>query len=292
MNLNSKVTLLFAAIAVGILVMLVAISLYAFRSYSISSSTSHVRTAAEVVRVHLTEAMIQGTIEHREQFLSRLMEVQGLTVARVIRSPQVDQQYGAGLLREMPADEIERAVLAGLDEAEMALRQNEVVAARQHAGRDRLLCHQSLMALHPLEGVDEQVDLGMFGNGVSKAGQMVEEQDVACVEEYQPWRLGLFGSDIARGIGIVQLGAIETQPRFLRMLFEQLHGAVSRSRIHRHDFEIAKSLLEKAGKRGRQRIHSVVDGNHDGKERHSQWLRRLCQQKISSSSRAARRVIG
>lgn len=112
MNLNSKVTLLFAAIVVGILVMLVAISLYAFRSYSISSSTSHVRTAAEVVRVHLTEAMIQGTIEHREQFLSRLMEVQGLTVARVIRSPQVDQQYGAGLLREMPADEIERAVLA------------------------------------------------------------------------------------------------------------------------------------------------------------------------------------
>ncbi|PTD96089.1 GGDEF domain-containing protein [Pseudothauera lacus] len=112
MNLNSKVTLLFAAIAVGILVMLVAISLYAFRSYSISSSTSHVRTAAEVVRVHLTEAMIQGTIEHREQFLSRLMEVQGLTVARVIRSPLVDQQYGAGLLREMPADEIERAVLA------------------------------------------------------------------------------------------------------------------------------------------------------------------------------------
>ncbi len=112
MNLNSKVTFLFAAIALGILVMRIAISLYAFRSFSISSSSAHVRTAAEVVRVHLTEAMIQGTIEHREQFLGRLMEVQGLSVARVVRSPIVDQQFGAGLVRELPADDIEKAVLA------------------------------------------------------------------------------------------------------------------------------------------------------------------------------------
>ncbi|THF62383.1 diguanylate cyclase [Pseudothauera nasutitermitis] len=112
MNLNSKVTLLFAAVALGILVMLVAISLYAFRLFSINSSSAHVRTAAEVVRVHLTEAMIQGTIQHREQFLARLMEVQGLSVARVVRSPAVSQQFGDGLVRELPADEIERAVLA------------------------------------------------------------------------------------------------------------------------------------------------------------------------------------
>jgi diguanylate cyclase (GGDEF)-like protein len=110
-NLNSKVTFLFAAIALGILAMLVAISLYAFRSFSISTSTSHVRTAAEVVRVHLTEAMIQGTIQHREQFLARLMEVQGLSVARVVRSPLVDQQFGVGLVRELPADDTEKAVL-------------------------------------------------------------------------------------------------------------------------------------------------------------------------------------
>jgi len=112
MNLSSKVTLLFSAIALGILAMLVAISLYAFRLFSISSSSAHVRTAAEVVRVHLTEAMIQGTIAHREQFLARLMEVQGLSMARVVRSPLVDQQFGAGLVRELPADEIEKAVLA------------------------------------------------------------------------------------------------------------------------------------------------------------------------------------
>ena len=112
MNLNNKVTVLVGGITLGILVMLVAISLYAFRSFSISTSTAHIRTAAEVVRVHLTESMIQGTIGQREQFLDRLMEVQGLAYARVVRGQKVDQQFGEGLARETSVDEIERAVLA------------------------------------------------------------------------------------------------------------------------------------------------------------------------------------
>ncbi|NMF99015.1 diguanylate cyclase [Aromatoleum toluolicum] len=112
MNLNRKMTLLFGGIAVGTLVMLILISLYAFRSYSIASSTAHVRTAAEIVRVHLTESMIQGVIDKREQFLNRLIEVQGLRTARVVRSTHVNEQFGAGMNREMNADEIEKLVLA------------------------------------------------------------------------------------------------------------------------------------------------------------------------------------
>ncbi|MCK9988871.1 MAG: hypothetical protein AzoDbin1_05343 [Azoarcus sp.] len=112
MNLNRKMTLLFGGIAVGTLVMLILISLYAFRSYSIASSTAHVRTAAEVVRVHLTESMILGVINKREQFLNRLLEVQGLRTARVVRSTYVNEQFGAGMNREMSADEIEKLVLA------------------------------------------------------------------------------------------------------------------------------------------------------------------------------------
>lgn len=68
MNLNRKVTLLFVALAASILIALVIISLYAFRSFALNSSTAHVKTAAEIVRVHLTEAMINGTINKREQF--------------------------------------------------------------------------------------------------------------------------------------------------------------------------------------------------------------------------------
>jgi methyl-accepting chemotaxis protein len=111
MTLNRKVTLLFVALATSILVALVIISLYAFRSFALTSSTAHVKTAAEIVRVHLTESMINGTIGKREQFLERLMEVQGLSMARVIRSPLVSKQFGEGLQREMVADRIEAQVL-------------------------------------------------------------------------------------------------------------------------------------------------------------------------------------
>ncbi len=111
MNLNAKVTLFFVGIAAGLLAVLVTISLYAFRSFSIDSATEHIRTAGEIVRVHLTESMINGVIDKRERFLQRLVEVQGLKSARVIRSPEVERQFGKGLTQESAADDIERTVL-------------------------------------------------------------------------------------------------------------------------------------------------------------------------------------
>lgn len=111
MTLNTKVTLFFVSIAAALLAVLVAISLYAFRSFSIASATDHIRTAGEIVRVHLTESMINGVIDKRERFLQRLVEVQGLRSARVIRSPEVEHQFGKGLSQEAAADEAERTVL-------------------------------------------------------------------------------------------------------------------------------------------------------------------------------------
>ncbi len=111
MNLNVKVTLFFVSIAAVLLAVLTAMSLYAFRSFSITSATEHIRTAGEIVRVHLTESMINGVIDKRERFLQRLVEIQGLKSARVIRSQDVVQQFGNGLAVESIADDIEQAVL-------------------------------------------------------------------------------------------------------------------------------------------------------------------------------------
>ena len=110
-NLNAKVTLFFVSIAAGLLVVLIAISVYALRSFSIASATEHIRTAGEIVRVHLTESMINGVIDKRERVLLRLVEIQGLKSARVIRSPEVAKQFGQGLAVESIADEIELAVM-------------------------------------------------------------------------------------------------------------------------------------------------------------------------------------
>ncbi|MBI5163703.1 MAG: diguanylate cyclase [Magnetospirillum sp.] len=111
MNLNTKVSVFFIAIAASLMVTLVALSLFAFRSFSIASSSEHIRTAAEIVRVHLTESMINGVIDKRESFLKRLMEVQGLASARVVRSAVVVNQFGSGLSEETPSDELEAQVL-------------------------------------------------------------------------------------------------------------------------------------------------------------------------------------
>ncbi|MEO5336264.1 MAG: diguanylate cyclase [Magnetospirillum sp. WYHS-4] len=63
------------------------------------------------MRVHLTESMINGVIDKRENFLRRLMDVQGLSSARVVRSPKVINQFGEGLTQEAPVDELERRVI-------------------------------------------------------------------------------------------------------------------------------------------------------------------------------------
>jgi len=127
-NLNVKVTLFFVSIAAGLLAVLIAISLYAFRSFSIASATDHIRTAGEIVRVHLTESMINGVIDKRASFLKRLVEVQGLKSARVIRSQEVVKQFGEGLTVESGADTIERRVLhEGKPQFELLTQGDETV---------------------------------------------------------------------------------------------------------------------------------------------------------------------
>jgi len=110
-TLNSKVFLFFVAVSAALVVVLTAITLFAFRQFSINNSKEHVRTAAEIIRVNLTEAMINGVIDKRQTFLLRLAEVQNLRTARVVRSPLVDEQYGDDRKGEYLPDEIEKQVL-------------------------------------------------------------------------------------------------------------------------------------------------------------------------------------
>lgn len=150
MNLNAKVTFFFVSIFAGLLAVLLAISLYAFRTFSIASATDHIRTAGEIVRVHLTESMINGVIDKRENFLRRLVEIQGLKSARVIRSPEVEKQFGKGLSQEAAADDLERQVLKeGKPSFEVIKQGDETVfrgtipyIATANGNPNCLQCHQ------------------------------------------------------------------------------------------------------------------------------------------------------
>ena len=111
MKLNTKINLFFVILATVTIGILLAVSLLSFRHFSLKSAQEHLRTSAEIVRVGLTESMINGVIAKRGQFLSRLAEVEGLKTAHVVRGPMVENQFGKGLGQELPADEIEQRVL-------------------------------------------------------------------------------------------------------------------------------------------------------------------------------------
>ncbi|MEO5377900.1 MAG: sensor domain-containing diguanylate cyclase [Magnetococcus sp. DMHC-6] len=112
MKLQAKSTFLILSFAGAMVLLLVFVSLLSFRHFSIITAQEHVRSAAEIVRVSLTESMINGTIANRQQFLIRLAEVQGLRMARVSRSNLVKAQFGDGLSQENSEDAIELQVMA------------------------------------------------------------------------------------------------------------------------------------------------------------------------------------
>jgi diguanylate cyclase (GGDEF)-like protein len=112
MTLQTKLSAFFSILVICLIAAVLAIGLYSFRAYSIKTATEHIRSAAEIIRVNLTEAMINGVIAKRESLLQRLIEVPGLKSVRVVRGPMVEQQFGKGFAREQAADAIERQVLA------------------------------------------------------------------------------------------------------------------------------------------------------------------------------------
>lgn len=114
MRLRQKtgwVVLTASLVLVGILLVT---STLLFRQYTIDGATRYARTVAEMVRTALTESMLNGTTATLDRLLTRLADTEGLSVIRVIRSPQVVEQFGPGGQATRPkaaADELDEEVL-------------------------------------------------------------------------------------------------------------------------------------------------------------------------------------
>jgi diguanylate cyclase (GGDEF)-like protein len=150
MNLQSKTTLLTAFLSLAMVTLIALGSLFFFRQFSLYTASEHIRSVAEVVRVSLTESMINNVIRDRQQFMRRLTDVPGLLMVRVVRGPEVDKQFGAGLAMEQAADEIERQVLSsGVSDFRIAgetktpvFRGTVAFIARLEGEPNCLSCHQ------------------------------------------------------------------------------------------------------------------------------------------------------
>jgi diguanylate cyclase (GGDEF)-like protein len=100
MKLKDKTLVFFVSILAILVVVLTVLSALSFRHFSIYTAERHARSVAETVKVGLTESMINGTIDKRQQFLARLAAVPGVQRVRVIRAPAVVNQFGPGMAHE------------------------------------------------------------------------------------------------------------------------------------------------------------------------------------------------
>ena len=149
MNLNRKVTLSSLALAAVMITVLIVVSLLSFRQFSILSAQSQVRTAAEIVRVSLTEDMVNGVIGQREGLLRRLGEVPGLQSVHVVRGDNVEHQFGPGMNGERATDDVETHVLqsgepffAVLDESTAPVFRGTIPFVATRSGTPNCLqCH-------------------------------------------------------------------------------------------------------------------------------------------------------
>ena len=150
MTLQTKLSVFFSILVIGLVAAVMAIGLYSFREFSIKTASEHIRSAAEIIRVNLTEAMVNGVIDKREGLMQRLVEVPGLKSVRVVRGPQVEQQFGKGLASEQAIDAIERQVLLDgkpafellEDDSDATFRGTIPYIATTHGSPNCLQCHK------------------------------------------------------------------------------------------------------------------------------------------------------
>lgn len=100
MKLKDKTLVFFVSIMALLVVVLTVLSAFSFRRFSLYTAERHALSVAETVKVGLTESMINGTIDKRQQFLSRLSSVPGVQQVRVIRGQPVVDQFGSGFAHE------------------------------------------------------------------------------------------------------------------------------------------------------------------------------------------------
>ncbi len=88
-----------------------AVTVYTLRFKALEDSKRKAQMVSELVRDTLTSYMVMGVIDRRDEFLSRIREIEGVEEIRVIRAESVIEQFGSGMRFELPKDELERAVL-------------------------------------------------------------------------------------------------------------------------------------------------------------------------------------
>jgi hypothetical protein len=151
MGLRQK-TLIAVVGGSGILVTILVVALSAVLwQFTMAGATRYAQTSAEMARVALTEAMLNGATANLPRLLNRLAETRGLTSVRVVRAAPVVEQFGIGSSGSRQLDDIDRSVLASAapvyrliaDPVEPMFRATIPYIADTRGTPNCLTCHQA-----------------------------------------------------------------------------------------------------------------------------------------------------
>ncbi|MDF1880945.1 GGDEF domain-containing protein [Sulfurimonas sp. MAG313] len=111
MNTNRKILLIIAFMLILLAAATIINVAINFRDYSYTNALEKSKMTAEVVRDGLTAHMVNGVMDKRNFFLTNISQYEGVKKLWIVRSSKVDSEYGPGLPKEEPRDEMDSRVL-------------------------------------------------------------------------------------------------------------------------------------------------------------------------------------
>lgn len=111
MNTKSKLLIAVAIMLLGITAATIVNISLNFRDYSINSAINKANMAATIVKDGLTAHMVNGIMDKRQYFLSKVSINEGIKSLWLVRSEHVTKQFGEGLQSESARDAIDTQVL-------------------------------------------------------------------------------------------------------------------------------------------------------------------------------------
>ncbi len=111
MGLQKKFSIFLSIFVAVLLIPTIIIFVISFREYSISNAKEKAEIVANMVKDGLTTHMENGIMATRSIFLAKVSKIEGVKHLRILRSNNVDEQFGKAVESSFILDTLEKAVL-------------------------------------------------------------------------------------------------------------------------------------------------------------------------------------
>ncbi len=111
MGLQKKFSIFLTIFVATLLIPTIVIFIISFRDYSVSNAKEKAHIVANMVKDGLTVHMENGIMSTRNIFLAKVSRIDGVKNLKVLRSKNVDKQFGEAIESNLTLDSLEKEVL-------------------------------------------------------------------------------------------------------------------------------------------------------------------------------------